>query len=61
MVPANRLTQAEQAQVLATLNSGEFVDQPPLQGGLGGVAVVDQQGEAFDSGQPQHRSAGQGQ
>ena len=31
VVPANRLTQAEQAQVLATLNSGEFVDQPPLQ------------------------------
>lgn len=29
--PANRLTAAERAVVLATLNSEEFVDKPPLQ------------------------------
>jgi transposase InsO family protein len=31
VVPANRLTVAEQAQVLAMLNSVEFVDRTPLQ------------------------------
>jgi putative transposase len=30
-VPANRLTAAERAQVLAVLNSAEFVDRTPLQ------------------------------
>ncbi len=29
--PANRLSPAERAEVLAVLNSDEFVDQPPLQ------------------------------
>ena len=31
VAPANRLTDAERAAVLATLNSDEFVDQAPLQ------------------------------
>ncbi len=31
VTPANKLTAAERARVLAVLNSSEFVDQPPLQ------------------------------
>jgi transposase InsO family protein len=31
VAPANRLTDAERARLVATLNSAEFVDQPPLQ------------------------------
>ena len=31
MVPANRLSPTERAELLAVLNSDEFVDQPPLQ------------------------------
>jgi hypothetical protein len=31
VVPANRLSPAERAAVVATLDSARFVDQPPLQ------------------------------
>jgi len=41
VVPANRLTGAEQAQVLAVLNSAEFVDRTPLQA----YAVLLERGE----------------